>query len=277
MLHHDTNKLKKNVYNCVECNYKTDKKSSWKKHLLTKKHRETQIAQNAPTKWECKCGKVFKFHSGLYRHNKKCNFSDLKRTDGGNKYAYKDGFEDGINTTAEIIGKLQKQGLMSVSINGNNNTINNQKIFNINLFLNENCANAMSIQDFAEKLKITMDDLNKNKKECISNVVLNNIKPMDITERPFHCANLENKEWYIKDQERGWEEDDGKKVIKSTEYGIDKKWSNEFEKTHPNWKKNESQQDKYIQLATNSTTELNNKETGLILDFVGKNTMLNKI
>ena len=67
-----------------------------------------------------------------------------------------------------------------------NQTNSNNNIINVQMFLNEKCGEAMSIQNFANQLFITMDDLNNNKKDCISNVVLKNLKPLSITQRPFH-------------------------------------------------------------------------------------------
>ena len=139
MVQNDSKKFQTNIdnYHCEKCGYNTCKKSSWNKHLQTKKHKDTLVPQKISPKWKCKCGKIFKYHSGFYRHKKKCAMNE--------KNIYKSGFEEGVKATTDILGKLKEQGLMSVSINGDNNVINNQKIFNINLFLNENCANAMSI------------------------------------------------------------------------------------------------------------------------------------
>ena len=271
MVQNDSKKFQTNIdnYHCEKCGYNTCKKSSWNKHLQTKKHKDTLVPQKISPKWKCKCGKIFKYHSGFYRHKKKCAMNEKK--------IYKSGFEEGVKATTDILGKLKEQGLMSVSINGDNNVINNQKIFNINLFLNENCANAMSIQDFAEKLKLTMDDLYKNKKDCISNIVLKNVNPLPFNNRPFHCADFKNKEWYIKDQKRGWEEDNGEKVLNSTEIAINKKWPDHFQKNHPNWKNNPDQQNKFLKLAKNSTISLNNSDKHIILDSLSKKTMIDKI
>ena len=39
--------------------------------------------------------------------------------------------------------------------NNNNNTNSNNKIINVQMFLNEKCADAMSIQHFAKQLEVT--------------------------------------------------------------------------------------------------------------------------
>ena len=65
--------------------------------------------------------------------------------------------------------------------NTTNNTHN--KIINVQMFLDDKCRDAMSIQNFAKQIMITMDDLNKNKTDCISNVVLKNLMDIKCLER----------------------------------------------------------------------------------------------
>jgi hypothetical protein len=152
----------------------------------------------------------------------------------------------------DIIPKLSDTN-KTTNINSNNN------IINVQMFLNDKCADAMSIQNFANQLLITMDDLTKSKKDCISNVVLKNLKPLALTERPFHCTDINNKSWFVKDETEGWEEDTGEKLIKNTEYGIQRKWCNEFEKRYPDWMKDDAAKDRYIQIAGSTTAALDEK------------------
>ena len=159
-------------------------------------------------------------------------------------------------------------------IGSNNNTNCHNKIINVQMFLNEKCQDAMTIQNFAKQLMVTMDDLNKSKKECITNVVLKNLKPLSITERPFHCTNPKNKEWYIKDEKEGWEEDNGEKLIKNAEDGIQKRWLAEFESLYPNWMSNDSLQDKYVKIAGSTTCELPENMKLKLLRELGRNVPL---
>ena len=85
--------------------------------------------------------------------------------------------------------------------------------FNIQLFLNEDCKNATSIQDFAKQLKITMGDLSllkDNEPRAITSIITKNLKDYTVTDRPVHHH---EKKWYIKDQEQGWGDDDGEKLL----------------------------------------------------------------
>ena len=143
------------------------------------------------------------------------------------------------------------------------------------MFLNDKCADAMSIQNFANQLLITMDDLTKSKKDCISNVVLKSLKPLALTERPFHCTDINNKSWFVKDETEGWEEDDGEKLIKNTEYGIQKKWCDEFEKRYPQWMNDDAAKDRYIKIAGSTTTTLDERTKLKLLRELATETTLN--
>jgi len=147
-------------------------------------------------------------------------------------------------------------------VNNTNNTINsnnNNRIINVQMFLSEKCADAMSIQHFAKQLEVTLDDVCRSKKDCITNVVLKSLKPLSLTQRPFHCTNSKSKEWYIKDENEGWEEDSGEKLLQNAEESIRKKWVCEFESRYPEWMENDQLRVKYVEIAGSTTAELPEK------------------
>ena len=89
--------------------------------------------------------------------------------------------------------------------------------------------------------------------------MLKNLKPLSLTERPFHCTNPKNKEWYIKDENEGWEQDNGEKLVQNAEDGIHKKWTHEFETHYPKWMDNDQLQEKYVKIAGTTSSELPEK------------------
>ena len=159
-------------------------------------------------------------------------------------------------------------------VNTTNTTHN--RIINVQMFLHEKCNDAMSIQNFARKLMVTMDDMNGDKSESITNVVLKNLQPLSLTERPFHCTNIRKKEWYVKDEIEGWEEDNGEKIIKNTEVAIQKKWIDEFQKKYPNWGIDEKLKDKFVMIATATSSELPEKLKIKLIKELGSATPLTK-
>lgn len=306
MVHNGTQEVAKSCskvaqsFYCEKCDYRTSKKSSWTKHLETKKHNAAQMIHNGTQKvakscsnvrFECECGRSYKFHSGYYRHKSKCTWTPP--VEDGNKLVMtstddNDSITMSKSALTDLVTEMTKALLpvfaeaagdkSSISGSGSNNTINNnhQKIFNVNLFLNEKCANAMSIQDFAKNLQLTMSDLDKAKPDQITNVVMKNLQPLSITDRPFHYTDLSGAEWYVNDKDKGWESDNGIKVIESAEHGIMKKWPDQFQEAHPNWTSSEHLQDKYVKLAGEATTSLKEREQTKVLDNLKETAELNE-
>ena len=105
--------------------------------------------------------------------------------------------------------------------NCNNNTTNNNN-FNLQVFLNEYCKDAMNISEFVDSFDLELSDLENVGRvgyiEGISNIIINKIKDMDVNKRPIHCSDLKREVIYIKDDDV-WEREDAdntkfRKVIK---------------------------------------------------------------
>lgn len=261
---------------CILCNFMTPRKLDYDRHMSSKKHKNMLEKEKC---YVCECGKVYKHLSSLSRHRNIC-------TSGTYTNKLVSVLEENNKLQEQII-EMQKEviesGSMVNAVIGDavigNTVINNtsNKIINIQMFLNEECANAMSIQNFTQDLTITVDDLDKNKQDCITNVVLKSLRPLTAKERPFHCKNVKKQEWYIKDENDGWEEDNGEKVIQSTENGIIKKWAKEFENKYPEWMKNEGLQEKYCKIAGSTSSELPEKLKIKLLAELGEEVLIDDI
>jgi len=274
---------------CEKCDYSTAKKTLWIRHLDTKKHKTEKCYIDATKKVHtCKCGKKYKHHSSFYRHKKICkDFNEkIEENIEINKNENNENIPDMFKTIINENKKLQDQIITMQSEHTatlqclipkiGNTTNSHNNIINVQMFLNDKCADAMSIQNFAKQLCVTMDDLTKNKMDCLTNVVLKNLQPLSLTERPFHCTNVNTKAWFVKDENQGWEEDNGEKLIKNAEIGIQKKWLNEFESQYPNWMSNDMQKDKYVQIAGSTSSELPEKIKLKILRELGVEVPLSK-
>ena len=290
-------------FHCKKCDYYANRNSDLQKHFNSKKHNATI----APTITDsdaiiCGCGKEYKHRSSFYRHKKVCKFIEnpeaesnieantLEIQSENLEYCKPTDSIGVINMLRQSINdnkKLQEQ-LIEMQQEHNNtlqkiipkmgNTTNNthNRIINVQMFLHEKCNDAMSIQNFARKLMVTMDDMNGDKSESITNVVLKNLQPLSLTERPFHCTNIKKKEWYVKDEIEGWEEDNGEKVIKNTEVAIQKKWIDEFQNKYPNWDIDEKLKDKFVMIATSTSSELPEKLKIKLIKELGRVIPLTK-
>lgn len=282
---------------CAKCDYSGVRESQWKRHLKTKKHNASDASKNASKKvrYECACGKRYVHDTSYYRHLKVCKYgvSDeesevevlsqpivkllcdvmsqnkvLQEQMIAMQNEHKATIATQTTLLREVLPKLSNIKHSTINTNSHN------KIINVQMFLSEKCADAMSIQHFAKQLEVTLDDVCKKKKDCIANVVLKNLKPLTLTERPFHCANQKNKQWYIKDENAGWEEDSGEKIIKNAEVGIRKKWICEFETRYPEWMENDKLRNKYLQIAGTNVRELPEKMKLKLLKELAEEVLL---
>ena len=160
-------------------------------------------------------------------------------------------------------------------INNNNNTTNN---FNLNLFLNEKCKDAINITDFVNSLVVTINDLEETARigyaEGISKIFVNGLKQLDVYKRPIHCSDLKREVLYIKDQDN-WEKDDDKthllqaiKVVGNKNI----KQISEWQKINPHFKDPESKQnDKYLAMLCNVMSGGSQEETTKNYDKIVRN------
>jgi len=108
----------------------------------------------------------------------------------------------------------------TTTINGNNNCNNR---FNINMFLNEKCKDAMNIMDFVDSLKLTLSDLEKTGEigyvKGISNIIVNGLNQLDVYKRPIHCSDSKRETLYVKDND-AWEKEkeDKQKITRAIKH-----------------------------------------------------------
>ena len=255
------NNINREKYNCDTCSYFTYRLSNWNRHIKSKKHKK-----NYNYYYKCECGKTYKYMSGFSRHKKKCKFI--------NKNDKLDIMNDELVNLIHNNERIQKEILDSQekyfdrlikNIPNTNTYINN---INYHTFLNINCNNAISIQKFIKNIKFSINDLNSDKNSIITNILLNNLKPLSYTERPVHYININNSMWYIKDEKLGWEKNTGEKLVKNIDIGIQKNWIKLFENEYPDWLKNEQQQYKYIELSSSTTSYLYKNQINKILSNI---------
>jgi hypothetical protein len=245
-----------NNYYCNLCDYSTCRKSSYEEHLTTAKHQKSIISNENPANpFVCQiCQKIYKDNSGLWRHKKKCKLeenddlkiSELTTESILNIIKQNSEFQQMLLEQNKTIIELSKN--IQITTNNSHNTTNsNNKSFNLNMFLNETCKNAMNINDFVDSLKLQISDLEKVGEvgyiEGISSIIIKNLNALDISERPIHCTDKKRETMYIRDEDK-WEKEDDKKgklhkMVKNVAFKNINLIS-EFQKLHPDWKKSTS-------------------------------------
>ena len=288
---------------CEACDYTTVTKQNFNKHLATDVHLETK--KNALLICGF-CNKKFKTRAGLWKHKNKCrekNKNNVSKTDNINiqdknlgKISEVENSEDDVfkniekenNELRNMIKTLfnQNNTLMDrmseqnqtikdmVPKIGNKITTTHQNL-NIQIFLNEQCKDALNIKDFVDSLKININDIEYTKlngiSESVGNILANGLEKLDIYKRPIHCTNPDLKTLYIKD-ENSWEKDNDKVVtetisdVKNKHIEAVQKW----EKENPQWLKDKVKTKQFIEMIDQTTAVIEKEDENKIINKIVK-------
>jgi hypothetical protein len=225
-------------YCCEICDYNTDRKSNLNNHLLSAKHIKeingNEIKQKLSTKHNCEyCNKIYETSAGLWKHNKKCFKKEtvIEALIEPENNISSDLILNIIQQNQEFKDLLLEQNKIIIEMSKNNNTTNinnsmnnsHNKTFNLQLFLNETCKDAMNIMDFVDSLKIQLSDIESIGElgfvNGISKFIIKNLKALDENMRPVHCSDPKRESLYVKDA-NVWEKEDSenKKIKKAIKY-----------------------------------------------------------
>ena len=252
---------------CEPCNYITDNKKDYNKHLLTAKH--IRLTDTNEKSQECcsymcnSCGNEYKHAPSLCKHKKKCKGSQqetsestLPKPEEMMALMFKlmcDKLPDKSDQSQLVIELLKqnqdfkeimleqskqlaeqqlqlleavKDGKLGNNTNCHNNNTTNNK-FNLNVFLNETCKDAISMDDFINSIEVTRDEFIHTGQvgfiEGISTVMAHRFRDMEVHTRPLHCTDLKRETIYIKNADK-WEKDDADKTnMRKAVRGVAKK------------------------------------------------------
>jgi len=292
-----------NNFNCDKCYFHCSKKSEWNRHIMTRKHQNAdkrltnadkktpKNAKNAKL-FNCDCGNAYIHRQSLHKHQLKC-FSIV----GSDSKQAIVGLVDQSSLTEKMIDLIMSKNqeflsefmnkmvhIMPTIHNTDNSTTNmtNNNQFNINMFLNEQCKNAMNIGDFIRSLPITAQHFENTKNngltDTLTNMMVDGLNNMEIIERPIHCTDQKRKVMYVKDNDK-WERDNNHKIITKNvsdlaklQRTMVKLWQEE----NPNFKTVENLQTDFTNILFNlfTTVEEDKKEVSKILKAVTDTTYL---
>ena len=254
------------IYECNICNYNTCNKYDYEKHIKTLKHKNNDSATNPAIlatnlsqksqdhNFTCyNCNRHYKDKSGLWRHKQKCKSKEdyeceTEQEKKCDEITDKNLIMMLINENKELKTMMLEQQniMMKVIENGTHNITNNtthtnshNKAFNLNFFLNETCKDAMNIMDFVDSIKLQLSDLErvgeKGYIDGISNIIIKNLKDLDVTQRPVHCTDKKRETIYVKDEDK-WEKDEENTKLHKVVRKVTCKNQNlipKFKETHP--------------------------------------------
>jgi hypothetical protein len=249
-------------FHCEKCDYFTSRKSQFDRHILTDKHIQQQnstffnekVPKSSNT-FTCDCGKEYKDRSGLWRHKKKCNITEISEEDEPtDKELIMMLIKENSELKHMVLDVCQKIQPLNNTVNSHN--VTNNKTFNLQFFLNETCKDAMNIMDFVDSIKLQLSDLEKVGKigyvEGISSIIVKNLNSLDESKRPVHCTDTKREVMYVKDQDNWEKENENKlKLRKAIKHVAHKntKMLNEFRVKNPDCLKSTSKvSDQYNKL-----------------------------
>ena len=232
------------IFTCEKCNFKCSKRGDYNRHLATDKHRrkhmETENTSITSDDYMCDCGREYRNRTGLWKHRKKCTFlnpienspppppsnSDNSQTEMMKTFM-KENREMVVNMVQTMITANKEMVVDLVpklQPNVTKNTQNNK--YNINLYLNEHCKNAINFTDFVERIEVSHDDLENNAQlgfvDGISKILRDNLSQLTLNERPIHCTDTKRETLYIKDDNQ-WQKDTVKEKINSAIQDVSRK------------------------------------------------------
>jgi len=299
-----------NIFECELCDYSTSRKSQYDRHLSTDKHKNRQNStfvnnfQQKSSDNICECGKSYKERTGLYKHKKHCIMSGtfsskdisqeliiqlIKENREMQKLFVEQSqtMQQQHNTLSNIVQDVVKNGISNT--NSHNTTTNSHnKAFNLNLFLNETCKDALNMSDFINSIKINLDDLEhtgrKGYIEGISNILVKNLNNLEDHMRPLHCADLKREVIYIKNNNEWTKESESKPILTraiKTVAGENIKQIKHWKDKYPDCTSADSKKNNlYLKIVSNSmnglTEEEGNKNINKIISNLAKEVVIDK-
>ena len=162
---------------------------------------------------------------------------------------------------------------------GDTTNSHNTNNFNINVFLNEQCKDAINIMDFVNSLQLKLKDLECMGKlgfvEGTSKIFINGLKELELHKRPIHCSNINSETLYVKDNDTWEKENDNKDKMKKAIDGINKANIKQI----PHWileNPTYTEDEEYMKIISNVIKMDIEEDKNKIINNVAKETLIDE-
>ena len=234
----DAKKFQKKFQNfyCKKCDYVTSRESQYERHCTTLKHqkddKECQKVPKSSERFVCDCGHSYKFRQGLSKHKKTCNTQNITLPSENIPINVVELFKQQIQENKEMKyfmleqqRQLMEQNKQIIELSKDksyhitNNNCHTTNKFNMKIFLNEQCKDALNLVEFVNSLHLKLTDLENTARvgyvEGISKIFVKGLQELDVYKRPVHCSDLKREILYVKDEDKWEKEDDDNTKIKN--------------------------------------------------------------
>jgi hypothetical protein len=230
-----------NRFYCQPCNIYCAKVCDWNRHINTRKHAKLTSpnitvniteSENTNKTHECNnCQRTFSNYKTRWAHSRKCTSSRITTTppdymtiitqllsqNNELKNFIIEQTSEHKKDTLEIVDKIiENVKTMSTTNTVVNNTSNSNNKFNVNVFLDTECKDAMNFEDFVNGIEVSQEDIQNNGRlgfvDGISKIIMDNLNRLSVHQRPIHCTDWKREVLYIKDDNKWTKETDAKKI-----------------------------------------------------------------
>jgi hypothetical protein len=239
-------------------------------------------------KYDCKkCGHHYSSKSGVWKHLSKCK--EITENPQNEPTQPNDLTMKLIEQNQELIKQLVELSKNSQTNNITTNNTNNNNSFNLNVYLNDTCKDALNMNEFVDSLVLSVKDLEETVKvgyaNGISKIFINGLQKLDVCKRPLQCSDMKRSTLYVKNENQWIKETDDKPILtKAIKQVANKNIQNIFEwqKRNPEYRDPESKQnDRYNKLIcetmSGSSTEEQLKNYEKIVSNVVKEVVIDKL
>ena len=307
----------KHTYTCEPCVYHTTCKRDYERHLLTQKHIEgggliKQIIKSSYGYSCSSCHNSFKSRTSIYKHISKCKTSSShgasgtsttaptptpSATAGGSDQYLRDIIIKNQELTSAMMmlihqnTELQSK-MMELCVNNTTNNTNSHNTmtnchnptFNMNLFLNEKCKDAMNMKDFVNSIQLNLPDLENVDRvgyvEGMSNIIIDNLQKTDVYKRPVHCSDVKRETLYVKDDDKWEREGPNHQKMVNAVLAVEQKnvaLVGEWAKANPRCMNSSSKEnEKYFRLSKVATDGEKDGNIAKVIRNVAKKVMVEK-
>ncbi len=186
---------------CEFCDLKCRDKYDYNKHIETKRHKikqnKTYFSENM---YNCECGKSYTRRSSLYNHKKTCNFVKVEKEK-----------QDELISLVKQQNKKIEQLEQTIKDNPPTQNITNNNQFNLNIFLNEKCKDAINIIEFKKIVLEAITDISGviefNINDALTNAINVTYNNLDNYEKPYYTLDKSRNKLAVKDENNEWVKD----------------------------------------------------------------------
>ncbi len=279
---------------CKKCDYGSNRKFLYKQHCETKKHQKNECShmlKKYASVYKCGCGRNYKHVQSYNRHKKVCSMS-TSIVNENDKVTPSDKEKEELRCMiSTLITQNQNMLLenkdmremvkdMIPKIGSNNTTINK---FNLQVFLNEECKDAINLTDFVETLRLELADLDATRQNGyvngITNIFVRGLRELELHKRPIHCSDLKREVLYVKDNDTWLKDNEDKDKMKRAITTVAKRQIDiikDWEANNENWNESEKGTQMYIDMVRSVTGGNDNVSDNKIIKTIAKEVIIEK-